>query len=453
MRCWLALACALPCLGASPTAPPALVQETLPSGLRVSIFADPSMPVVATQVWVHVGSADEGPGEKGLAHLFEHLMFGPTQTRDGRDYSEYHHRYGGEENAYTDPDETVYVSAIEPQHHDGVLQREADRLGRLIVDRAALANEQKVVTEELRLRLENDPMGRAFTAALSILGNHPYAHPTAGTKEDIAAATVESARSFYAAHYRPDNTHLVIVGPVDPESTLDDVRREFAYLEGGTPPRRDIPPVMDADLTEESTLRVDLPPVEIALVGFPLPPADSEDYWPLRVLQQMLTGGAVDPLREDLVVKRGKAVEAGVESLLQRRGGAFIFYSAHLPYRRQKTAFRQIEKSRRALAEESEWRSEAAVEAAKRALRRDELAAAWFAEARAESIGRAEWWQGDARLGLQGDARIQAVTRERVEEVWRRYVAEADPVRLYMKPEDVPLLVRLFGWVYPLVSR
>ena len=96
-----------------------LLDTRLDNGLRVTILPDPGMTVVATQVWYHVGSADEDPGSRGLAHLFEHLMFGPTTTREAREYSAFHTRHGGDENAFTDTDETVYVSEIAPRSRGG----------------------------------------------------------------------------------------------------------------------------------------------------------------------------------------------------------------------------------------------------------------------------------------------------------------------------------------------
>ena len=198
---------------AAATAGAPLLDTRLENGLRVTILSDPEMTVVATQVWYHVGSADEDPGSRGLAHLFEHLMFGPTESREAREYSAFHTRHGGEENAFTDTDETVYVSEIAPPHHLGVLAREADRMRHLVLDQAALDNERKIVTEELRLRTENDPMGRLLTAfQVALLAGHPYGHEVAGTHEDLDAAALSAVRAFYAHWYVPGNAQVVVVG-------------------------------------------------------------------------------------------------------------------------------------------------------------------------------------------------------------------------------------------------
>ncbi len=425
----------------------------LDNGLRVSVLADPAHPVVATQVWYHVGSANEDAGSRGFAHLFEHLMFGRTSRHERDEYAALHHRAGGYENAYTSWDETVYVSEIAPDDHGSVLELEADRMVNLVLDADNLANEQRIVTEELRLRTRNDPFNRVMVAALeAVLGGHPYAHTPAGTPEEIAAATLGQCARFYARYYRPRNAHLVVVGPVDPDATLVAVRHWFGPLpaDGETPP--DVPALIDWSFPEDVVLEEDLPPVETALYGFPLPPAGSVDRWALAVLEQLLAGGQVDPFAEILVERRRKAVFAQTTWLTMRRGGAVVFAAAHLPYRRRATAFRLADRARDELAQLA-WLTEESLAGAKRALLRQELQRTYFAESRAAAIGRAQWWLGDERSAFEAAERIEAVTREQVAAAFRRYISEAEPVRVYLRPERVPWYVRWFGWLYPLVSR
>lgn len=183
-----------------------LVQTTLPNGLEVTIFPDPTMPVVATQVWYHVGAANEGKDNRGLAHLFEHLMFGATTTSARGDYGKFVTSVGGEENAYTSPDETIYVSEVPPEAADEILRFEAERMRNLSLTQENLDNEKKIVIEELRLRTENDPTSRLLVKAQrALLGDHPYAYDPSGSKADVAAATVASCRAFYDAYYHPNN--------------------------------------------------------------------------------------------------------------------------------------------------------------------------------------------------------------------------------------------------------
>ena len=430
----------------------ALVQTTLPNGLLVTIAPDATMPLVATQVWYHVGSANEGEESRGLAHLFEHLMFGATTTTESGDYSRFVTSVGGEENAYTSADETVYVSAVPPEAAEEILRREADRMRNLVLTGANLANEKRIVTEELRLRTENDPFSRLLVKAQrALLGDHPYAYDPSGSKADVDAATVEGCRAFYDNFYHPNNAHLVVVGPVDPERELATIEQTFGRLPraGSTPD--DVPPLAGWTFASDLELKEDIPPVELALVGVPLPPANSKDADAVALLVEVLAGGSVDPVQELVVSKRKKAIGAGIETIELRRGGGIVFYSASLPYRRKSTAMRVLDD---AIAELDRmgWLTDATLASGKRRLLLADADTRVFAEERAEEFGKARWWRGDASYALDPAARINAVTKDDVAAAWRTYVRDARRIRIYVKPERVPAWIRMFGWLYPLFS-
>jgi zinc protease len=430
----------------------ALVQETLPNGMEVTILADPTMPVVATQIWYHVGSANEADGSRGLAHLFEHLMFGATATHERGDYDRFVTSVGGEDNAYTSPDETIYVSEVPPQAADEILRREADRMRSISLTQQNLDNEKKIVTEELRLGTENDPTGRLLVQAQrALLGTHPYAHDPSGSKADIAAATVASCRAFFDAYYHPNNAHLIVVGPVDPERELATVREAFGTLAPGGSTPNDVPPLVGWSFPSGIELKEDIPPVEVALVGVPLPPANSSDGVAVELLLEVLAGGSVDPLREIVVSRRKKAIEAGIETIALRRGGGVVFYSASLPYRRISTAMRVLDDAVAEL-DGMGWLTEGTLASGKRRLLEDDARTFVFAAERAREIGQSRWWLGDSRLALDRASRVNAVTVDDVAAAWRKYVREAKKIRVYVKPEHVPAYIRLFGWLYPLFS-
>lgn len=446
-----ALFCAA-AIAADEVTPSGFVSEVLDNGLRVSILADPDNTIVATRLWIHVGSANEKPRHRGFAHLFEHLMFGKTTNHTKEEYANHHHRHGGSDNAYTSFDETVYISDIAPEHHTRVLELEADRMVNLILDEENLENEKKIVSEELRVSMENDPISRIGVAALKVVfGEHPYAHTPGGTREDVGAATLEDCREFYESYYKPRNAHLVIVGPVDLDQKLAEVRRLFGPLlaAGVTPP--DVPAVLGWDFPDQVELKEDLPPAEIAILGFPLPPPDDARHWTIALMQQLLGGGSVDPFEESLVTRRKKAVYASTDWLTTRRGSALMLTGAFLPYRSKQKAFRFMEETREELAR-LEWLSDESLASAKRTLIRRQMNSVYFAASRADLIGTAQWWRGDATLAFEAGERIQAITREEVAELFREFVAEGKPVRAYLRPNKVPILVRLFGWLYPLLQ-
>jgi len=272
----------------------------------------------------------------------------------------------------------------------------------------------------------------------------------AGTHEDLAAASLPSLRAFYARWYVPANAQVVVVGPVDATATLEVIRGAFGGIPAGeAATRRQVPAVTAHTFPAALTLREDIPPVEVTLLGFPLPPADAAEADAVTVMLEMLTGRKVDPVREELVVRRKRGLEAGTQGVTFRRGGALVLYVANLPYRRQRTAFRDLEETRRALAGGS-WLSPRSLRAAQRALLRKDADARYFAAQMAQELGRETWWRGDPAQALARGSRLQAVTLDDVRAVWERFVVRAEPVRLSIEPRRVPWYVAAFGWLVPL---
>jgi predicted Zn-dependent peptidase len=212
-----------------------------------------------------------------------------------------------------------------------------------------------------------------------------------------------------------------------------------------------VPPLLGWTFPSGLTLQEDIPPVEVALVGAPLPPASAADAPAVELLLEVLAGGSVDPLHEIVVSRRKKAIEAGIETIALRRGGGIVFYSASLPYRRKATAERVLDE---AIAELDgmAWLTDQTLASGKRRLLEDDADAFVFAAERASEIGTSRWWLGDARLAFDRAARINAVTKDQVTAAWRTYVRDAKKIRIYVKPERVPAYIRLFGWLYPLFS-
>ncbi len=413
---------------------PGFLSAILHSGLKVSILSDPDQPVVATQMWVQVGSAHETDSEKGFAHLFEHLMFGETASHDKEAYSRHHTINGGSENAYTSFDNTVYISEIGPTVHEQVLAFESDRMVNLILDADNLANEQKIVTEELRLRTENNPAARLLGPALAALfGEHPYGHSPAGTREDIAAADLALVQKFYAGYYHPANMHLVIAGPVSGPETLARVQELFGPVDKERLVPPEVPDLSTWTFPERITLKEDLPPIKIAAQVWFGPTRRDADYWAYRVMTEMLAGGELDRFREELVTRRGKAIEAFTIAEELRAGGILAFGSLNLPFRMKGRAFKHIDQSIEAL-NEGAWMSEANLETVRRRMLRDELGRRYYAASMADAIGQAYAWQGDDALALEGASEaIDAVTLEQVRAAWQRYVIDASPVELFIK--------------------
>src|SRR3954452_5398886 len=203
--------------------PPKLQYEitTLPNGLTVVLSEDHSTPIVHLSMTYHVGSKNEKPGRTGFAHLFEHLMFKGSKNVLPEAHTSYVASVGGQSNAYTTDDETVFWETVPSQYLPMILWLEADRMATLRVDKDTFTNEREVVKEERRMRVDNQPFGRLneiiYDQAFTV---HPYKHPTIGSMEDLESASVEDVRDFYRTYYVPSNATLALVGDFDQSQAL-----------------------------------------------------------------------------------------------------------------------------------------------------------------------------------------------------------------------------------------
>ena len=412
----------------------AFVEATLDNGLHVSVLSDPDMPIVATQIWVQVGSAHEGPREAGFAHLFEHLMFGDTTTHEGGTYARHHTMNGGSQNAFTSFDNTVYVSTISPEAHDAVLAFEADRFTNLVLDADNLENEKKIVTEELRLRTENSPFSRLLSPALGTLfGDHPYGRAPVGTREDLQGADLELVQKFYDGYYHPANLHLVIVGPVHAGATLERVEELFGGIEKERLEPVSVPALATLETGTRKVLKEDVPPIKVAALVYYGPRRTDPDHAAYMVMTEMLAGGEVDRFSEELVQRQGKALEAITLSSELAGGGILAFGSISLFLRRKGKAFRLLHGAKDVLSE-GDWMNEDNLETVRRRLLKDEMNRSYYARSMADAIGKAHSWQGDASAAVEGSAAaIDGVTLEQVRAAWQTYVVDAEPIELLIK--------------------
>ncbi len=398
----------------------------LPNGMELTVLADPSLPVTATQTWVHVGSSHEASDERGFAHLFEHMMFAATPTRERGEYAKFHTRIGGRRNAYTSYDETVYISAVPPVHHATVLEMEAERFAELVIVEEEMAKDRKIVTEELRLRSENSAQDRLVTALIrTLLAGHPYGHPPGGTKEDIAARTVDDAHRFYEAYYRPDHLHMVVVGPVDRAAVEASVVEQFGGMEpsGVTPP--DVPALTDIELPGRVKVKDKIPPILAVGLAYPLPPRNHPDALVVSVMVQMLSGSELDVFRERHLDERS-GIEAATFHKQLKAGGMLGFGSVHLPTASGHRRLHALRKTVTALGDGS-WNTQEALNAVRRRVLRSEHFSVYYAESQARRIGQARWHLGDVEKAFDRTDRLAEVTTDDIARVWQTWVAEAEP--------------------------
>ncbi len=307
-------------------------EVTLDNGLKVLSLEDRSAPVVAVHLWYHVGSKDEAIGRQGFAHMFEHMMFRGTDRLGPEDHFKYIRRVGGDCNAYTAFDQTVYVQELPANQLELALWLEAERMAFLKVDQVGYDTERKVVEEERRLGL-NQPYGSLPEKALAeLFPNRAYAWSPIGNIAHLRAASVQDLRDFWARYYVPNNATLVVVGAVKHADVQRLAKKYFGWMpREKEPPRVALPPPgpfagRTVKLTDPSA------PAPAVGVVWRTVPDRHEDAVPLKLLGTILGGGESSRLYRELVADRQLAVVALGTAFALEYDGLFAAGAVMTPF-------------------------------------------------------------------------------------------------------------------------
>src|SRR3954454_9307900 len=284
---------------------------TLPNGMKVVFLEDHSTPIVHTEVWYHVGSKNEKPGRTGFAHLFEHMMFKGSKNVEPEGHPSWISSIGGQSNAYTTEDATVFCQTTPAQYLPLVLWLEADRLGSLRVNEDVFKAEREVVKEERRMRIDNQPYGRLneliYDQAFTV---HPYKHPTIGSMHDLEAASVADVRDFFHTYYVPSNATVVIVGDFE---TREAQELDTRYL--GRVPKSDraVPRDIPKEPPQTRERRITLEeswPLPAVVVAHHITYDGDPDSYPLHIASKVLSDGQSSRIYRKLVYEKGIALAA-----------------------------------------------------------------------------------------------------------------------------------------------
>ena len=213
---------------------------TLKNGMQVVVIPDHRAPVVTQMVWYKVGAADEPPGEAGVAHFLEHLMFKGTDILGPGEFSKVIKKNGGNDNAFTSQDYTAYFQSIAKDRLELAMRLEANRMQNLNLSDEVVLPERDVILEERRMRVDNNPaskLGEQIDAALYV--SHPYGNPVIGWMPQVSALTRENAVRFYRTYYTPSNAILIVAGDVTAKDVRPLAEKYYGALENtATPPQR-----------------------------------------------------------------------------------------------------------------------------------------------------------------------------------------------------------------------
>lgn len=316
--------------GLAETAPASF---TLANGMNVLVIPDHRAPVVTHMVWYEVGAADETPGKTGIAHFLEHLMFKGTEKIEPGQFSRIVARNGGQDNAFTHYDFTAYFQVIAKDRLPLVMEMEADRMTQLRLTDAEVLPERDVVLEELRMRIENNPMSELQSEMNAVLyGDHPYGRDIIGYKNEVAALDTEDALAFYERFYTPNNATLIVAGDITEDELRPLAEKFYGAIGERAPTFERARPAVEWPAEDKRVVRRDERVREATWMRYyPAPSyaqATGREAAAFDVLAEILGGGTTSRLYRSVVVKQGLA--AGIQAWYEGSrldAGKFGFYA------------------------------------------------------------------------------------------------------------------------------
>jgi zinc protease len=406
----------------------------LANGLGLITAIDRRAPIVALQTWYRVGSRHERPGATGMAHLFEHLMFGQTEKLPPGEFDRLVERTGGESNAATWVDWTYYKLSLPARDLALGIQLEAERMQHLVLEPTPVEAERDVVTNERRERVEDDVdgwldeqlMAHAFT-------QHPYRWPTIGWMEDIRALGLPDIRAFYRTWYAPNNATLVVVGDFDEDRLRELIAQHHGHIAPAQLP--DATSVVEPEQTRERIVRAPKPiATDRVLVGYKAPGQDDPDWAALEIVSTLLAGCPSARLYRRLVIEREAASSVDAQltpfrdpSLLRLAVTAARGHDAD-------EILEVIDRELATLVEQPPTAAE--VDKAKAIAETDFWSSLVDVDGKAEALGHYETALGDFRkLSVLAD-RLAHVTTADVARVVRAYLLPTRRTIVIAEPED-----------------
>jgi zinc protease len=379
---------------------------TLGNGLTVVIRENRSSPVVAVQVWVKAGSTTEPEVRAGMSHILEHMAFKGTHRRGPNQIAREVEALGGEINAYTSFDQTVYHITISGRYLENALDILADTLGDSLFDENELKRELEVILEEVHMN-EDDP-GRVGSKALfrTAYKVHPYGRPVIGYPETIKATTREDLLAYFKRHYVPSNMVLVITGGVDAKASRPVIQKIFGALPAAPEPKDPRPPEPPQDALRVNVQERDARRVYLDL-GFHGPAIADNDVFAWDLLSIILGGGQTSRLYHEVKDKKQLVDSISAYSYTPRDAGLLMVGATAAPDKAE-DAYREILRQTFRMAFELPQGPELA--RAKTGTESDFLYSLESQGSLARHVGFFETALGDAAFEEQYIQKIRAVT-------------------------------------------
>lgn len=402
-------------------------ERVLDNGLKVIVKEDHRAPVVVSQIWYRVGSAQEHNGITGISHLLEHMMFKGTEKYPAEEFTSALAEIGARDNAFTGRDYTAYFQVMGREHLELSFDIESDRMTNLILTQEDFTSEREVVKEERRLRTDDDPNALVYEQlSAAAFTSSPYHHPVIGWMNDLEHLELEDLSRWYQRWYAPNNATLVVVGDVDPEAVFDLARKYFSAIERR--PVHDSKPRVEPAQAGPRRIKVKaVAKLPYVLLGYKAPNLTTaeQDWEPyaLSVLSGVLDGGRSARLSKHLVREKELAASAGAGyHLYTRYPSLFLLEAIPAPQHGLDAVEQALYAEIRALQEDLV--SEQELARVKAQVIASEVYAQDSIRAQAGLIGRLESAGLGWRVMDEYIPRINAVSVEQVRQVARRYLVE-----------------------------
>lgn len=409
----------------------------LENGLEVYTVEDHASPTVAVQVWYHVGSKDDPAGRSGFAHLFEHIMFKGNEHLSPNAFEELTENIGGENNAFTADDVTVYHEVVPSNYLEPIIWAEAERMSSLAITSQNFDSERDVVKEEYRQRIAANPYGDFFLAIpkLSFL-EHPYKRPGIGSIEELNASKLNEVIAFHSTFYRPDNATLIVVGDFNPAQLDGWIKK---YLGAVKKPATEVPRVnvKEPELQQDKREVIYSPkaPLPAFAVSYQGPSARAEDAITLDMADDILSGGVSSRLYQSLVYQQQIAQSVSFNADLRQDLGLLTFRVVLASGK----SVADVEKALDAEIQKvlKDGVTDAEVAKAKNRALTGKLFGIETSNGKANELGEAAVVLGDANRVNAQLAKIQALKAEQVNSVLRKYLAAKKRVIVEYLPESM----------------
>ncbi len=407
--------------------------HTLKNGMKILVQEDHSIPNVALYIFYRIGSRNERPGTTGLSHFFEHMMFNGAKKYGPGQFDHVMEVAGGENNAYTTQNDTVYQDWFPRSALPTIFDLESDRIRDLSFDPKMIASERGVVASERRTSVDNNNFGILWEQlwAAAFLA-HPYHWPVIGWMVDIENWKMEDLKRHFQMGYSPSNATMVVVGDVSGQEIFDLGEKYIESIPSHDPPPK-VTTQEPEQLGEHRVVVKKFAQLPIVMMGYHIPPCTSPDFYPLNLLQAMLVTGESSRLYQRLVDKDQLAisVDGGFELSFDPTLSVYTVQPKEGvdPQAAEKVVYDELNKLKTTPVSDEE------LQKAKNIVLADFYRQMESINGRANTLGSYEVFLGDYRKLFTAAAQYDKVTKQDIQRVVKAYFGENNRTVATLVPE------------------